>query len=133
MSLVRYTSILLKGAALWAALATMVLVLVLAAFGFLAAACFIWLAAHLGAAAAAALSAVALLLLALIVSLSGGIMLALLRARAPELFESTAGSIATIAGLLSLLVRQDPRRTLLLALLAGALTEYFAAPEKPRG
>ena len=133
MSLVRYSGILLKSAAIWAGLATLVLLLVLASFGFLAAAIFIWIAAHLGGAAAAALTALALLLLAVVVMIGGGITLARLRARAPELFEDAAGTIATITTLVGLLVRQDPKRTILLSLIAGALTEYFTATGKPRG
>lgn len=132
MGLVRLAAIVAKSAALWGGLATVVLCLVLAAFGFLAAALFIWVAAHLGGAAAAALTAVALLLLAGLVMIFGGIMLARLRARAPELFADPATTIATITSLIAVLVRQDPKRTLLLALLSGALTEYFTAAENPR-
>jgi hypothetical protein len=133
MDLLRLAGIVLKSAALWAGLAIIVLCLVLAAFGFLAAALFIWVAAHLGGAAAAALTALSLLLLAGLVMIFGGIMLARLRRRAPELFTDSSSTIATITSLIALLVRQDPKRTLLLALLSGALTEYFTAPRKPRG
>ena len=131
MSLIRLAGIVAKSAALWSGLATAVLCLVLAAFAFLAASLFIWMASHLGAAAAAALTAVSLLLLAGLVMIFGAILLARRRRRAPELFADTAGTIATLTSLIALLVRQDPKRALLLALLSGALLEYFAAAEKP--
>jgi hypothetical protein len=133
MGLVRLAGFVMKSAALWAALATVVLCLVLAALGFLTAAVFIWIASHLGAAAAAALTALALLVLALQIMFMGGIVLSRLRANAPGLFDDTAGTIAMVTTLVSLLVRRDPRRSILLALLAGALTEYFAVRDTPRG
>jgi hypothetical protein len=64
-----------KSAALWGALATVALCLVLAGLGFLFAGLFIWLAQHLGGAGAAALTGAALLLAALIITLAGGLLL----------------------------------------------------------
>jgi hypothetical protein len=130
MALIRFASHALKSAALWGALATIVLCLVLAALAFLTAAIFIWLASHVGAAGAAAIAALALLFLALQIMLFGGLLLARLRARAPGLFEDTASTIALLTSLATLAVRRDPKRTLLLALIAGALTEYLAAHDE---
>jgi hypothetical protein len=131
MGLIRFTSHVLKSAALWGALATIVLCLVLAALAFLTAAIFIWLASHVGAAAAAAIAALALLFLAVQIMLFGGLFLARLCDRAPGLFDDTAGTIALLTSLVTLAVRRDPKRTLLLALIAGALTEYMAARDEP--
>jgi hypothetical protein len=133
MGVVRLAGYVLKSAALWAGLATVVLCLVLTALGFLTAALFIWVASHLGAAAAAALTALALLILAVQIALAGGFLLSRLRAKAPGLFDDTAGTIAMVTTLISLMVRRDPRRSILLALLAGAVTEYLAASDTPRG
>jgi hypothetical protein len=130
MVFVRFASYMLKSAALWGALATIVLCLVLAALAFLTAAVFIWLASHVGAAGAAAITALALLLLALQIMLFGGILLARLRDKAPGLFEDTASTITLLTSLVTLAVRRDPKRTLLLALIAGALTEYMAARDE---
>ncbi len=63
-----------KSAALWGALATIALCLVLAGLGFLFSGLFIWLVAHLGAALAATLTGVALLLAAAIITLVGGLL-----------------------------------------------------------
>jgi autotransporter translocation and assembly factor TamB len=133
MAFVRLAGHVLKSAALWACLAAVVLCLVLAALGFLTAALFIWVASHLGAAAAAAVTALALLVIAVQIALAGGVALSRLRARAPGLFDDTAGTIAMVTTMISLLVRRDPRRSILVALLAGALTEYLAGGEGGRG
>lgn len=129
MSLTRRAGTLARTAALWAGFTTVALCLVLAALGFLAAALFIWVAAHLGAAAAAALTGGALLLLALAVTLSGRMVLNKLRRSAPGLFDDAIGTFGMVTSLIGLAVRQDPKRAILLSLLAGALTEYFTAKE----
>lgn len=129
MSLTRRAGALARAAALWASFATVALCLVLAALGFLAAALFIWVAAHLGPAAAAALTGAALLLLAVSAMLGGRMVLNKLRRSAPGLFDDTLGTLSMITSIAGLLVRQDPKRAILLSLLAGALTEYFTAKD----
>lgn len=127
MNLVRTAGAALQRGALWGALATIVLCLVLASLAFLAAALFIWLAHHVGAAGAAAITALALLILALQIVLFGGLWLSKLRTNSPGLFDDAASTIAMLTTIATLLVRRDPKRTLLLALLGGALAEYLAA------
>ena len=124
---------LLKHAVLWAWLAVVALFLVMAGLGFLAAALFIWMTTHLGAAAAAAITGAALLGLALLTTLIGGLVFRRLRRRAPHLFGNAFSLISTLASLGGLLVRRDPKRAVLMALVAGALAEYFTVPDKPRG
>lgn len=75
MPIARCAGRMAKSAALWGALATIALCLVLAGLGFLFSGLFIWLVAHLGAALAATLTGVALLLAALIVASVGGLLL----------------------------------------------------------
>lgn len=75
MPIARCAGRLAKSAALWGALATIALCLVLAGLGFIFSGLFIWLAAHLGAALAATLTGLALLLFALGVVLVGGLAL----------------------------------------------------------
>lgn len=129
MSFTRRAGALARTAAVWGGFATVALCLVLAALGFLAAALFIWVAAHLGAAAAAALTGAALLLLALSAMLGGRMALNKLRRSAPGLFDDTLGTLSMLTSIVGLLVRQDPKRAILLSLLAGALTEYFTAKD----
>lgn len=127
MSLARHAASLAKSAVLWTGFTAIALCLVVTALGFLTAAFFIWLTAHFGAAAAAALTAAALLFMALAAMLLGRLILYRIRARTPGLFEDAAGTIAMLTTLAGLFVRQDPKRAILLALLAGAATEYFTA------
>jgi hypothetical protein len=132
MSMLRYAASLLKGGAVWVGVSIIVLFLVMAGLGFFATAFFIWVASHLGSAPAAALTGAALLLLALIFMVSGNFAVRRIRRHRPDLFGDAAGTIAMLTSVVGLLVRRDPRRAILLSLIAGALTEYFAGPEKPR-
>lgn len=129
MSLARHVGIWAKSAILWAGFSFIALTLVLAALGFLAAALFLWVATHCGTAAAAAITACGLLGLAVAILLAGRLFRRRMHAQAPGLFEEATGMFSMLTGLVGLLVRQDPKRAVLLALLAGALTEYFTGSE----
>lgn len=83
MAIARCAGRMAKSAALWGALATVALCLVLAGLGFLFAGLFIWLAAHLGAAGAAGLTGGALLLFALVITQMGRLLLGT-RRKPPE-------------------------------------------------
>jgi len=85
-----------KHAALWCALATVSLCLVLAGLAFLVAGFCIWLAQHFGDAAAAAITGGALLLFALAVSLSGSLLLGRRRRREPSPLADVAAAIAGV-------------------------------------
>lgn len=129
MSLLRYASFTLKGAAIWAGLGVAVLCLTLAAFGLLAVALFIFVAHRWGEAAGAAITALALLLVAAQVVLAGALFFNRVRRRTPDIFADTAGTIAMVTSMANMLVRRDPKRAILLSLLAGAVTEYFSRAE----
>jgi hypothetical protein len=129
MSLIRFAGFTLKSAALWVALAITVLSLVLAAFGLLAIALFIFIDQHLGPAPAAALTALALLIIAAQILLAGTLIFSRVRRRTPDLFGEATSTIAMLTSIANLLVRRDPKRAILLSLLAGALTEYFCSAE----
>jgi hypothetical protein len=129
MGLTRLVGHALTSAAILAGLGIAVLLMMLAGFGFLTVALYIFLSHHLGAAAAAAITAAALLGGALFILLAGLVLSHRRRRRAPKLFADTASTIATITGIAQLLVRNGPRRAILFSLVAGALTEYFAGPE----
>lgn len=129
MSLVRFAGFTLKSAALWVALALTVLCLVLAAFALLAVALFIFIDQHWGPAAAAAITALALLVIAGQVLIAGALILGRVRRRTPDLFGEAASTIAMLTSLANLLVRRNPKRAILVSLIAGALTEYFTGIE----
>jgi hypothetical protein len=129
MSLVRYAGFTLKSAALWVALATTVFCLVLAALLLLAVALFIFIDQRWGAAPAAALTALALLFIAAQVLLAGALIFGRVRRRQPDLFGEATSTIAMLTSLANLLIRRDPKRAVLLSLLAGIVTEYFTRAE----
>jgi hypothetical protein len=129
MSFLRYASFTLKSAAIWAGLGVAVLCLVLAAFGLLAVALFIFVAHRWGEAAGAGITALALLFVAGLVVLSGALFFNRARHRTPAIFADTAGTIAMVTSIANMLVRRDPKRAILLSLLAGAVTEYFTRVE----
>ncbi len=129
MSLTRYTGDTLKRAALWGGLATIVLCLALGALALLGAAFFLWLERHLGPAAAAALTALALLLLALLVMLAGWLWFLRRPMRPPGPLGGMGGVLPSLVRLAGALVRQNPRRAMVLAVLAGALAEYMSKEE----
>jgi hypothetical protein len=123
MNLGRRVRILLKTAALWAGMATAVLCMALAGLGFLSSAMFIWLSRHTGPAAAAAITGAVLLALALFTGLVAGTALKRVRRRQRSLASELAGTFG-IARLVGLLVRRDPKKALIFALVAGAMAEY---------
>jgi hypothetical protein len=129
MSLLRYAGFTLKSAAIWVGLGVAVLCLTLGAFGLLAVALFIFVAHHWGEAAAAAITAVALLLVAAQLVLAGAVFFHRVRRRTPDIFADAAGTIAMVTSIANMLVRRDPKRAILLSLLAGAVTEYFTRAE----
>ncbi len=85
-----------KHAALWGALATVALCLILAGLGFLVAGFCIWLAQHFGDAAAAAITGGSLLLLALVISMAGSLLLRARRRREPGPLADVAAAVTSV-------------------------------------
>ncbi len=110
-------------------LALAVLGITLAASFCFVVAFYLWVAPHLGAAAAAAVTGAALLVLAASLSFAGGAVLRLMKRRPPRLLRDLQNAI-TLAARLMLL--RDPKKALLVSLLAGALAEYILTPSRKR-
>lgn len=130
MSLSRRASLLLKSAVLWTVMAVAVLCIVLAAIAFLAAAVFIVLAHHTGKAWAAAITGGALLLLALIIGLAGALALRRNRRRLPSLLSEFGSTLGMTSRLAALMVGKDPKKALIISVVAGALAEYILSERK---
>jgi hypothetical protein len=130
MTLSRRASILLKSAALWAVLAVAVLCIVLAGIGFLITAFFIWLSRHTDSASAAAITGGVLLVLAITTGLAGGYVLRRSRRRLPSVFSEFGGTIAMAGRLVGFLVRKDPKKAMIISIVAGALAEYITSERK---
>ncbi|HQT45756.1 MAG: hypothetical protein B7X08_03290 [Acidocella sp. 20-63-7] len=116
-------SAIARKAALGTSMAAVTLCITLAALGFFIASFYILLTQHTSSAAAAAITGAILLALALITGLI-----------TKTIFKKRSQNLSDWSELLSLatyLIRRDPKKAMLLALLAGAVTEYFAG-DKPQ-
>jgi len=131
MSLSRRAARLFQAAALGAGATVAALCLALAALGFLVTGGFLWLARHMDVAAAAAITGAVLLALALIAGFCARAALKRLRGPPPSLLAELGATLDLATSLIGPRVRRDPKKALITALLAGALTEYFLRDKKP--
>ena len=132
MNLSRRASILLKSAALWAGVGVAALCIALAGVGFLMAGLFILLARYTSYAEAACLTGVALLLLAVITMVAGGLVLKRIKKRQPSMLSEFGGTIGMAGRLVGMMVRRDPKKAMILSIVAGALAEYITSSNERR-
>ena len=134
MDIPRRADAAVKGLLLWVGVGMATLVVALAGLGFLIAGFFLWLHQTRSNAVAAAITGALLLILAALIGAAGIYVLNQIRKRQPTLMQEIGG-FAGMAGaavrLVSLVIRQDPRKALIMALLAGAIAEYFTGADKP--
>jgi nitrate/nitrite transporter NarK len=130
MNLSRRANHLIKNAALWACTAIAALCIALAGLAFLVTGAFICLSRHTGEASAAAITGAALLILALIIGLAGGYTLKRIRRRQPSLLSEFGGTLGMAGQLAGFLIRKDPRKAMILSVVAGALAEYITSERK---
>jgi uncharacterized protein (TIGR02265 family) len=93
------------------------------------AAFYLWVAPHLGAAAAAAVTGAALLIVAAFLALVGRALLRLTKRRPRRLVSELQKAMVLTA---KLLLQRDPKKALIVSLLAGALTEFILSPSRKR-
>jgi hypothetical protein len=120
----------IRGIALWTALGIVILGVVLAAIGFLIAGGYIWLSHRMDHAAAAASLGGGLLAVAVLIALIGGAVIRKSRKRYPSLLTEFSGSIGLAGRLVAMLIRRDPKKALILSIVAGALAEYITNDRK---
>ncbi len=118
-----------KGLALWAGLGMAVLATSLAGLGFLIAGFFLW-ARHESHDAAAAITGGVLLVLAIAIAITGQAVLKRIKRRQPPLISEFTGIIVTAGRIAGLLIRKDPRKSMILAVIAGAVAEYITSGDK---
>lgn len=121
-----------KELALWAGLGVVVLTVLLAALGFLITAFFIWIAHTKSYPVAAAITGGTLLLIAIFIGIAGRIILKKIKKPQPSLLAEFGGIAGTAGRIAGLLIRRDPRKSLILAVIAGALAEYVTSDSKKR-
>ncbi|MDE1905314.1 MAG: hypothetical protein KGH75_02530 [Rhodospirillales bacterium] len=126
MNLSRRASFLGKSVALWVAITMVVLFVALSALGLLIAAFIVWLSHLLGFAAAAAIAGGILLVIAAIIMGVGALALRRRRTRLPSLTSEALGMASLGMRMAAFVIRRDPSKALLVAMLAGALAEHFS-------
>jgi hypothetical protein len=130
MSVTGRVSFIAKAAALWAGTGMAALCIGLAGIGFLAAAGFIWLLTRFPPYGAAGIAGIALLLLALLTVVIGNGMIRRMKARQPSMLAEFGGTIGLAARIVGMMVRKDPRKAIILSMIAGALAEYVTSDRK---
>ena len=121
-----------KGLVLWAGLGLFLFAGVLTGLGFLITGFFIWVEQYKAPAAAAAITGVALFAAVLIIGLLGSFILKKLKKPQPSILAEFTGIAGTAGRIAGLLIRRDPRKSLILAVIAGALAEYITSDSKKR-
>jgi hypothetical protein len=119
-----------KHAALSAGLGLAVLAICLAALGFFTAAFYITIATHVPAATAALVTGGALIALALMVAAIGAALLKRAKQRQPSLLSEFGGTLGLSMRLITMLVRKDPKKAVILAAVSGALAEYLLSDHR---
>ena len=119
-----------KGLALWAGVGMAALATALLGLGFLIVAFFIWIKSFVPWDAAAAITGGVLLVLAVVIVLIGKAVLDRIKRRRPPLISEFTGIIATAGRIAGLLIRRDPRKSMVIAVIAGALAEYITSGDR---
>ena len=134
MTITRRVSSYSKMATLWVAMVIAALCTSLGALFFFTAALLIWIDHYVGPAAAAALAGLALLLEAIAILIGCQLVLKRMRARQPGgLGGDFLGLAATGLRLATLTFRRSPRKALIVAMILGAVADYFnAGPDKKK-
>ncbi len=123
-----------KGLVMWAGLGMAVFAVMLIALGFFVAGFFLLVERFLphDAAAAAAITGGVLLLVAIIVGLIGKSALTRMKRQRPPLITEFTGVFATAGRIAGMLIRRDPRKAMVLAVIAGAVADYITSGEKKK-
>ena len=125
MSLSRHVGFYARASALWGAMGAAMLALGLAAAGFFTAAFYIWLCGHFSPAASCLIAGGSLLALALAIGLAGTAALRAAHARERARLAQFNLTISAALSLAAYLVRRDPKKAMIIALLAGILAEFL--------
>ncbi len=121
---------LVRDIALWTGLGAAILFVALICIGFVVASFYMWMS-HLMAHSVAALATAGagLVLIALMAGL-GGMIIAKTKKRQPSMMQEFADTLGLGAKLISVLVRRDPRKAMIVSLVAGALAELITSDRR---
>jgi ABC-type thiamin/hydroxymethylpyrimidine transport system permease subunit len=119
-----------KLAALWVFFAVAVLCIALGGIFFVIGAFYLWLSHMMPASGAAAVTGAVMLGLAVLVAVIGGMVIKRRRRAQPSLLVEFGGGLGLAVRLVGLMVRSDPRKAMILSVIAGALAEYITSDRK---
>lgn len=125
----RITAIL-RDVALWSGLGVAILFVALICIGFAVASFYLWMSQLMSASLAALATAGGSLLLIALLAVGGGLIIKKTKKKQPSMMEEFSNTIGLGARLVSLLVRRDPRKAMIVSLVAGALAELVTSDRR---
>jgi tetrahydromethanopterin S-methyltransferase subunit C len=129
MSIAGRTNAAIKQAAFSAGLGIAVLAISLAGLGFLTASLYVLMTRFFPPAGAAAITGAGLILAMLIGAIGAG-LLKRAKKRQPSLLSEFGGTLGLTTRLITMLVRRDPKKAIILATLSGAIAEYVLSDNR---
>jgi hypothetical protein len=132
MSISGRTSAAVKQFALWTMLCVISLAGIIAGAGFLVAAFFTWVSQHEGNAAAAGITGGGLLAITVIFGLIGGAVIKKLKKPQPGMLSEFSGLLVLGARLITMTIRRDPRKAIIVSAIAGALAEFITSERRSK-
>ncbi len=130
MSISGRTSAAVKQFALWTMLCVISLAGIIAGAGFLVAAFFTWVSQHEGNAAAAGITGGGLLAITVLFGLIGGAVIKKLKKPQPGMLSEFSGLLVLGARLITMTIRRDPRKAIIVSAIAGALAEFITSERR---
>ena len=130
MNITRRVNAVVRDILLWTGLGVGILFVALVCVGFLVASFYMWMSHLLAHSLAALVTAGAALLLIGLMAGIGGLLIRKTRKPQPRLLQEFSGTIGLGARMVSLLVRRDPRKAMIVSLVAGALAELITSERK---
>ncbi len=130
MNFSRHVNYYLKSVAISAGVAVAASLMALVALAFMITGFFVFMHHFVGEAAAAAITAGMLLLLAVAMMLAGRIIIKRMKRRKPSLAAEFGGAIGMATRIVGMVVRNDPKKAMIISLVAGALAEYIASDRR---
>ena len=116
--------------ALWFGLGVGILFVALICIGFAIASFYMWVSHHMAHSLAALVTAAAGLLLIVLMVLIGGAIIKKSKKPQPSMMQELSSTVGLAARMVSLLVRRDPRKAMIVSLVAGALAELVTSERK---
>ncbi len=116
--------------ALWIGLGIAILFVALIGIGFAVASFYMWVSHHMAHSLAALVTAGAALLLIAVLAVVGGAIIRKTKKPQPTMMQEFSNTLGMGARLVMLLVRKDPRKAMIVSLVAGALAELITSERR---